>query len=96
MVVEPAKAIAAAFKLLVKGTKCRVSVGVLKDRQRSGWLLSGTAKAKELVLFKPDARRDLGKALAKATKLKLPTSWTPPADDWFTFGLGVSLATKGD
>jgi hypothetical protein len=92
---DPATAMAHAFATVAKGAPCPVAVGVLANHQRSGWMIEGTATKRALVLHRPDARPELGSALAKATKLKLPTRWTPATgDDWLTFALGASIATK--
>jgi len=93
---DAADAIVRAFEQLASAipARCELAVGKLSAYQRGGWMLAGTAKERRLELLRPNDELGMGAQLAKATKLKLPTTWEPEPDDWFTFGLGASASTK--
>jgi hypothetical protein len=95
---DAAEHIAHAFEAVAPSvpTGCELAVGKLSAFQPGGWVIAGTAKKRRLELVRPNDELEIGKALAKTTRLKLPTDWDPGTDDWFTFGLGASASTGGN
>ena len=90
---DPVDAMIAAFTKLAKRAPCTVAVGVLAHEQRTGYMITGTARARTLELHQPDLRHELGAELAKRLRKKAPTAWQPSDLDWLPLGFGVPVAS---
>ncbi len=87
-------AVKGALEQMSASVPCAFAIGVLAGGQRSGLMAVARGGTRVLEMRQPDARLAHGPAWAAAFDLALPTTWEPPADDWCTLGLGVSITTR--